>query len=226
MKTYKVEVTETVTKWYNESNQLHRENGPAVKYEDGGKAYYINGKLHREDGPAVEWADGDKSYFINDKLHREDGPAIKYANGSKFYFINGKLHREDGPAVKYVIGSVGFENGDKLYYINGKYLTKKQFRACYGKTVIVDGKDFTINIGKPKGRYVVPCFAVEQTEEAKNKILNGKEYDSLGGWTSKTGTYHLSANYHFISLSMALKWAKIKNQEAIFDLETRETIYL
>ena len=67
MKTYKVEVTETVTKWYNESNELHRENGPAV-----------------------ERANGDKSYFINDKLHREDGPAVERANGYKFYYINGE----------------------------------------------------------------------------------------------------------------------------------------
>jgi hypothetical protein len=196
MKTYKVKVTDKITRWYNESNQLHRENGPAIKYANGDKFYLINGKLHREDGPAVEDADGYMAYYINDKLHREDGPAVEWADGSK------------------------------LYYINGKKLTEQEFKACYGKTVIVDGKDFTMNIGKPKGRYVVPCFAVEQTEEATNKILNGKEYDSLGGWTSKTGTYHLSANYHFISLSMALKWAKIKNQEAIFDLETRETIYL
>jgi hypothetical protein len=173
MKTYKVTVTKEVTRWYNKSKELHREDGPAIEYARGGKFYLINGKLHREDGPAVEDADG-----------------------------------------------------SKLYYINGKKLTEQEFKACYGKTVIVDGKYFTMNIGKPKGRYVVPCFAVEQTEEATNKILNGKEYDSLGGWTSKTGTYHLSANYHFISLSMALKWAKIKNQEAIFDLETRETIYL
>ena len=35
MKTYKVEVTETVTKWYNESNELHRENGPAIEYASG-----------------------------------------------------------------------------------------------------------------------------------------------------------------------------------------------
>jgi len=31
MKTYKVEVTETVTKWHNESNELHREDGPAIR---------------------------------------------------------------------------------------------------------------------------------------------------------------------------------------------------
>ena len=90
MKTYKVEVTETVTKWYNESNELHRENGPAIEYASGSKYYYINDKLHREDGPAIERANGDKYYYINDKLHREDGPAVERANGSKAYYINGE----------------------------------------------------------------------------------------------------------------------------------------
>jgi len=65
MKTYKVEVTETVTKWHNESNQPHREKGPAVEYASGSKFYYINGEPHREDGPATERANGSKAYYIN-----------------------------------------------------------------------------------------------------------------------------------------------------------------
>ena len=73
MKTYKVEVTETVTKWHNESNELHRENGPAIEWANGRKEYYINGELHREDGPAIEYASGDKSYYINGKkLYEEE----------------------------------------------------------------------------------------------------------------------------------------------------------
>jgi hypothetical protein len=49
MKTYKVEVTDKATIWYNESNELHREEGPAIEYANGGKSYYINGERHRED---------------------------------------------------------------------------------------------------------------------------------------------------------------------------------
>ena len=109
MKTYKVEVTKEVTIWHNESNQRHREDGPAVEYENGTKYYYINGKLHRENGPAVEFANGGKEYYINNKLHREDGPAVEWADG------------------------------DKSYFINGKKLTEEEFKACDGKTVIVDG---------------------------------------------------------------------------------------
>jgi hypothetical protein len=95
MKTYKVKVTDKVTKWYNRSNELHRENGPAEEYANGSKFYYINGKLHREDGPAVESAYGDKEYYINNKLHREDGPAVEHANGTKYYYINGKQLAEE-----------------------------------------------------------------------------------------------------------------------------------
>jgi len=83
------------TKCYNESNQLHREDGPAIEYADGGKAYYINGKLHREEGPAVESAYGDKFYYRNGKLHREDRPAIEWANGYIEYYRNGKQLTEE-----------------------------------------------------------------------------------------------------------------------------------
>ncbi len=47
---------------------LHREGGPAVKFPDGTKKWYINNKLHREDGPAVIWSGGRESWYLNDKL--------------------------------------------------------------------------------------------------------------------------------------------------------------
>ena len=51
--------------WKNESNQFHRENGPAIEWSDGTKEWYLDGKLHRTDGPAVEWFDGDKYWYLN-----------------------------------------------------------------------------------------------------------------------------------------------------------------
>ena len=68
------------TYYYNEQNELHREDGPAVEEADGTKYWYVNGKCHRLDGPAVEWADGSKEWWVNGKLHREDGPAYEWAN--------------------------------------------------------------------------------------------------------------------------------------------------
>jgi hypothetical protein len=53
------------------------------------------GQRHREDGPAIEWNDGSKYWFINGKYHREDGPAIEYPNGNKEWWINGLRYLED-----------------------------------------------------------------------------------------------------------------------------------
>ena len=66
MEEYKVEVHNDRTDWYNLEGQRHREDGPAVEYADGYKAYYLNGKLHREDGPATEYENGNKYYYIKD----------------------------------------------------------------------------------------------------------------------------------------------------------------
>ena len=67
--------------YYNDLNQYHREDGPAIEFADGSKSWYLNNQLHREDGPAIEYADGTKFWYLNDQLHREDGPAIEYADG-------------------------------------------------------------------------------------------------------------------------------------------------
>jgi len=62
--------------WYNsKSNDLiyHREDGPAIKFYNGFKAWWVNGNRHREDGPAVERPDGSKEWFINgEKIYEED----------------------------------------------------------------------------------------------------------------------------------------------------------
>ena len=36
-------------------------------YNTGSKFWFLNGELHREDGPACEWADGSKAWFLNGK---------------------------------------------------------------------------------------------------------------------------------------------------------------
>ena len=39
---------------------------------NGDKSWYLDGKRHREDGPAIEYDDGSKSWYLDDKLHREE----------------------------------------------------------------------------------------------------------------------------------------------------------
>ncbi len=59
-------------KYLNDLGQLHRTDGPAIEYIDGGKSWYLNGKRHREDGPAIEHSDGVKLWYLNDIHYKED----------------------------------------------------------------------------------------------------------------------------------------------------------
>ena len=101
--------------------KYHREDAPAVIFEKGDKHWYLNGKLHREDGPAVEFENGDKEWYLNGERHREDGPAIERQSGHKYWYLNGELHREDGPAIERA-------NGDKEWYLNGKELSHSEWK--------------------------------------------------------------------------------------------------
>ena len=65
---YRVEVDSSGTRWYyNSAGQLHRDEGPAVEWNNGTKSWYQNGNRHRTDGPAVEYASGGKVWYINGK---------------------------------------------------------------------------------------------------------------------------------------------------------------
>lgn len=65
--------------YYNEHNQLHCENGPAISWSDGVEQWWINGKLHRVDGPAVTDPDGYQSWWLND---------IQYSHGEWLYLLS------------------------------------------------------------------------------------------------------------------------------------------
>ena len=53
-------------RYFNSSNLLHREAGPAVEYIDGTSLWYQNGLRHRVDGPAVVYPNSQKFWFIED----------------------------------------------------------------------------------------------------------------------------------------------------------------
>ena len=121
MTKYKVTVDEQGTRcWYNESNQLHRVDGPAIESADGTKSWYLNGKCHREDGPAIEYANGNKYWYLNHKCHRIDGPAVECANGTKFWYLNGVELTEI------------------------EFLNKTKKASCEGKMVEIDGVKYKL----------------------------------------------------------------------------------
>ena len=67
----------------------HRDDGPAIVWEDGAQSWYQHGQLHRVDGPAYIGPNGARYWYLNSVYHRTDGPAIEYADGEKFWFLFG-----------------------------------------------------------------------------------------------------------------------------------------
>ena len=43
-----------------------------IVYSDGNKLWFQNDKLHREDGPAIEYVDGYKAWCINGKFIKRE----------------------------------------------------------------------------------------------------------------------------------------------------------
>jgi len=107
--------------YYYKDRKLHREDGPAVEFPDGYKAWYLNNKRHRQHGPAIEYKNGTKEWWLNGKVHRENGPAIERVGGSKYWYLNGERHRLDGPAIENADGTKGW------YYHNKEYGTNNDF---------------------------------------------------------------------------------------------------
>ena len=65
--------------------------------------YYLEGLLHREDGPAVVYDNGTQEWWVKGSRHRLDGPAIYYSENivkkyghisSRMYWINGSNYSE------------------------------------------------------------------------------------------------------------------------------------
>ena len=83
--------------YYNENNEYHREDGPAIiKYDSNGKLgskeYWEHGKRHRKNGPAIELYNNEEEllyfeFFINGKDQSTYTFAIinwKFKNNFKF----------------------------------------------------------------------------------------------------------------------------------------------
>jgi len=52
---------------YFRDRQLHRDDGPAVIWDDGSVEYWVNGQLHRLDGPAVIWDDETVQFWVENR---------------------------------------------------------------------------------------------------------------------------------------------------------------
>jgi hypothetical protein len=66
--------------WYNEEDQLHREDGPAAIHINGAYVWYRNGKVHRTDGPAEMSPDNTLYWYVVDKKYFDNKSFQKAAN--------------------------------------------------------------------------------------------------------------------------------------------------
>jgi hypothetical protein len=89
---------------------------------ENGTVKYLNkdGLLHKEDGPAIIWNDGSVEWFFDGRRHREDGPALILNNKSEFWYNRDRLHRMDGP-------SIIWNDGESSYYYFGEECTEKEY---------------------------------------------------------------------------------------------------
>jgi hypothetical protein len=78
-------------RWYNVQRQLHREDGPAIEWNNGTRMWYLNGQRHRADGPAIEWSTGTRAWWVDGLPHREDGPAVVWNDGTREWYLHGRL---------------------------------------------------------------------------------------------------------------------------------------
>lgn len=67
-----------------------------ITYPSGDELYYVYGELHRVNGPAVKYANNTKKWYFYGKLHRIDGAAIIYSfNYSIFYLSDINLSKSE-----------------------------------------------------------------------------------------------------------------------------------
>jgi hypothetical protein len=91
------------------------------------RVVYIKGNtghlFHREDGPAVNYNDGHIIWYYNGLKHNLNGYAELFPDGSKYWFKHGKFHNEVGPArimyasLNYTLSSLPTIE----FWLNGKY---------------------------------------------------------------------------------------------------------
>lgn len=74
MQTVAVVVGEHWIRWVNEHDECHRATLPAIEYESGTQAWFLNNKRHRTDGPALTGLSGEAhwcSWYLNDRSYSE-----------------------------------------------------------------------------------------------------------------------------------------------------------
>lgn len=65
-------------------------NSDCITGDDGTEYWYYGADLHRLDGPAIKYPNGEEIWYHNGLIHRDNGPAITRQDGSKVWYLDGK----------------------------------------------------------------------------------------------------------------------------------------
>ena len=151
--------------WRDGDGQLHRENGPAIVWLNGDKAWFKHGKRHRENGPAVENANGARYWWFEGERHRVGGPATEDMDGRKSWYVYGRMHREDAPAFE-------APNGDRAWRREG-HLHREDGPA-------IERADGTKQWYRYSERHREDGPAIEWADGTKEWYRNGKRHREDG----------------------------------------------
>lgn len=120
--------------------RLHKEDGPALAFEDGSQMWYKHGLVHRVGGPAIT---GKRQCMKRDDQLMDGTWAIQSCVVKSLeWFVNGLRHRTDGPAV---------ERDDLIfeYWTNGQRLHEDEFYlyvdTTNGDVLVPPGKKLAYN---------------------------------------------------------------------------------
>lgn len=83
-----------------------------------GRHWRDQGRLHREEGPAVEYDDGAKWWFRDGHFHRDDGPAVE-DGGVRQHVLDGRVAREEFEADGRFVTHAIDKDGVLRVYVNG-----------------------------------------------------------------------------------------------------------
>lgn len=61
-----------------------------LQVRSGMCVWTVDNNFHRDDGPAVEWENGSVEWYKHGRFHREDGPAVIMAGGSRVWYLDGQ----------------------------------------------------------------------------------------------------------------------------------------
>lgn len=106
------------------------------------------GKLHREDGPAIEYEDGFKQWHIHGMHHSVDGPATICPDGKTVWVVRGvRLDQNEEKFCKTMEEFLEWEL-ERLWLVLKGHYGKRRYDEYFGRMLCIQKKMNEIGIGK------------------------------------------------------------------------------